>query len=82
MNTLTLKIPEALDTALRVASERRHVSKSALVRQVLEKALAQEIEQTTAAARWVSEWRGSLWGKEEAAHNEARLAHLLNKHLR
>ena len=38
MNTLTLKIPDALDAALQLASARRHLTKSAVVRKALEKA--------------------------------------------
>jgi predicted transcriptional regulator len=82
MNTLTLKIPEDLDAALRAACERRHMPKSALVREVLEHALAAELEQSAAPARWVSKWRGALREASEGATNEARLVYLLNKYLR
>ncbi len=82
MNTLTLKIPEKLDAALQAASARRQISKSALVREALEKALEAELEQATAASRWVYRWRGSLRDLSDAAVDEARLTHLLNKHLR
>lgn len=45
MNTLTLKIPESLDAAFQMASARRHISKSAVVREALENALAEELRQ-------------------------------------
>lgn len=35
MNTLTIKIPAGLDTALAQASERQHLSKSELVRRAV-----------------------------------------------
>ncbi|MFT4196063.1 hypothetical protein [Ottowia sp.] len=41
MNTLTVKIPGALEDALAAASAQDHVSKSALVRRALETYLAQ-----------------------------------------
>ncbi|MEI8323754.1 MAG: ribbon-helix-helix protein, CopG family [Betaproteobacteria bacterium] len=82
MNTLTLKIPEALDAALQVASARRHMSKSAVVREALETVLADELKQTGPAANWVSRWRGALRGKESAKPADERVAHILSKHLR
>jgi predicted transcriptional regulator len=82
MNTLTLKIPEELDAALQVASARRQISKSALVREALEKALESELKQATAASRWLSRWRGALRDIPDADVDQARLTHLVNKHLR
>lgn len=82
MNTLTLKIPESLDVALQMASARRHISKSAVVREALENALADELRQIAPAVNWVERWRGVLRGKESAAAADARMTHLLNKHLR
>ncbi len=85
MNTLTLKIPDALDTALQLASARRHMTKSAVVREALEQVLAEELKQTTPAANWLGQWRGALTGKagEQAdAADDARVAHILKKHLR
>lgn len=32
--------------------------------------------------RWLDDWRGQLLGKEQAATEEPRLSHLLDKHLR
>jgi predicted transcriptional regulator len=82
MHTLTLKIPESLDLALQSASARRHISKSALVREALEKVLVDELKQTGAAASWVQRWRGSLHSKESVAPADERVAHILSKHLR
>ncbi len=58
MNTLTLKIPQTLDDALQLASSRRQMSKSALVREALEKVLADELREAGPAAGWVERWRG------------------------
>ncbi|MDP2809529.1 MAG: CopG family transcriptional regulator [Rhodocyclaceae bacterium] len=82
MNILTLKIPDDLNIALKAASERRHLSKSALVRETLEKALAEEMAQSAPAGQWLASWRGTLRGRETAPSGDARLAHLLEKHLR
>jgi predicted transcriptional regulator len=65
MNTLTLKIPDALDTALLMASERRHMRKSAVVREALEQALADELKQTTPVANWLGQWRGTFSAKPD-----------------
>lgn len=82
MNTLTLKIPDDLNIALKAASERRHVSKSALVREALEKALSSEIAQVAPAGQWLQRWRGTLSGRETAPPDDVHLTHLLEKHLR
>lgn len=82
MNTLTLKIPESLDAALQAASARRHMSKSAVVREALEKVLADELRQTGPAVKWVARWRGVLSGKRSARPVDERVAHILSKHLR
>jgi predicted transcriptional regulator len=86
MNTLTLKIPDALGTALQLASARRHMTKSAVVREALEQVLADELKQTTPAANWLGQWRGAFAGKvsnqAEDAVGDARVAHILKKHLR
>ena len=81
MNTLTLKIPESLDAALQLASARRQMSKSAVVREALEKLLADELKQTGPAANWVNRWRGVLSGKESAQATDERVAHIQGKHL-
>jgi predicted transcriptional regulator len=82
MSTLTLEIPEELEAALHAASARRRVPPSILVREALEKALASESEPPTAADQWLPRWRGSLRDTPETAGDEARLSHLLKKHLR
>ena len=90
MNTLTLKIPDALDTALQLASARRHMSKSAVVREALEQVLADELKQTTPAANWLGQWRGAFSRKvsdqaanaSNGAEGDARVADILKKHLR
>ncbi len=63
MNTLTLKIPDTLNTALQLASARRNMTKSAVVREALEKVLADELRQTTPAASWLVQWRRALSGQ-------------------
>lgn len=78
MTTLTLKIPESLDAASQMASARRHISKSTVVR---ENALAEELRQKAPAVNWVERWRGVLSGKESTADADERVAHILNKHL-
>lgn len=86
MNTLTLKIPDALDTALQLASARRHMTKSAVVREALEQLLADELKRTTPAANWLGQWRGALStrvsGQTASTADDARVAHILQKHLR
>ena len=82
MATITLKIPDELNAALEVASARQHMSKSAVVRAALEEALALEEKAANAAAVWVGTWRGCLAGREEASPDDARLRHLLSKHVR
>ena len=97
MNTLTLKIPDTLQAALERASARRHMSKSAMVREALEKLLADELRQGTPAAQWLGQWRGVCAVQEggtvgekagvpasdpHSAADDARVAHILRKHLR
>lgn len=50
VNTLTLKIPQALDDALQIASRRRQITKSAVVRDALERTLSIELKQLGPAA--------------------------------
>jgi predicted transcriptional regulator len=82
MNTLTLKIPEALDAALQAASAKRQVSKSAVVREALEKALADELCQAGSAATWLARWRGSLRKPAAGKRPDERVADILSKHAR
>lgn len=82
MNTLTLKIPQSLDDALQLASARRQMSKSAVVREALEKTLATELTQVSPAAAWVNKWRGKMAGAALDKQGDDRLAHLMQKHLR
>lgn len=81
MNTLTLKIPQALDDALQLASARRQMSKSAVVREALEKTLAAELTQVSPSVSWINKWRGAMAGAVPFAPGDDRLAHLLRKHL-
>ena len=82
MTTLTIEIPKELESALRATSARRHISESAVVRELLEQALMSEMKPSNDAELWVAQWRGRLRGKEQAAMDDGRLSHLLNKHLR
>ena len=82
MNTLNLKIPQALDDALQLASTRRQMSKSALVREPLEKTLSDELKQTSSAAAWVNKWRGTIDSSRLVKAGNDRLKHILEKHRR
>ena len=82
MNTLTLKIPQSLHDALQRASTRRQMSKSALVREALEKTLSDELKQTSPAAAWVNKWRGAIGSATLVNAGDDRLAHILGKHIR
>lgn len=82
MNTLTLKIPQSLDDALQAASAKRQMSKSAVVREALEKTLAEELTQTSPAAGWVDRWRGIMTSSKSVKLKDDRVAHILAKHLR
>jgi predicted transcriptional regulator len=85
MNVLTLKIPEELDAALLAASRARGLSKSAVVREALEESLGRHAEGAATAERWLAHWRGRLTLSRATQTNrqtDARLAHLLAKHLR
>ena len=82
MNTLTLKIPQSLDDALQAASSKRHMSKSAIVRDALEKTLAEELQQAGPAAGWVDRWRGIMTSPKSVKPEDDRVTHILAKHLR
>lgn len=80
MNVITLKLPEELHAALKAVSAKRRLSKSAVVREALEKSLLAQGNEAAAAERWVSQWRGRLEPASKTV--DARVAHLLAKHLR
>jgi predicted transcriptional regulator len=82
MNTLTLKIPQSLDDALQASSAKRQMSKSAVVREALEKTLAEELKQASPAAGWVNRWRGIMISSNSVKVKDDRVAHILDKHLR
>lgn len=86
MNVLTLKLPEELDAALLAASRARGLSKSAVVREALEESLGRHADGAAAAERWLAQWRGRLTPPRAAPTDkraaDARLTHLLSKHLR
>jgi predicted DNA-binding protein len=87
MNVITLKIPEDLDAALRAASRKRGLSKSAIVREALEHLLRQPAGDGTLAEAWVRRWRGRLAqparkGRVGTRAKDSRLEHILAKHLR
>ena len=82
MNTLTLKIPQSLDDALQAASSKRHMSKSAMVRDALEKSLVEELKQTGPAIGWVTRWRGMMVSSRSASPKDDRVAHILSRHVR
>ncbi len=84
MNVITLKLPDDLNAALKEVSRKRGLSKSAVVREALEQSLLAQGAAAGAAERWVAQWQGSLKLPEarEVQATDARLAHLLAKHLR
>lgn len=77
MNTLTVKLPQALEQALQQASAREHLSKSVLVRRALEHYLHQQAQQggfvsaLDQADDLVGCFRG---GPDDLASNPAHLA--------
>jgi predicted transcriptional regulator len=87
MNAITLKIPEDLDVALNAASQRRGLSKSAIIREALERSLRMPAGAGTPAETWLLQWRGRL-GKPRRRKSasgrseDARLADMLAKHVR
>ncbi len=63
MTTLTLKLPEALDTQLTEAAKRRHSRKTALALQAIEAYLAQDTRPETSSKQpTVAELAGHLIG--------------------
>lgn len=78
MNTLTIKIPERLESEITAACAAEHVSKSALVRRAIEVYLAQR-QSASAGAPSALERAGDLvgcfsGGPEDLASNPAHLA--------
>lgn len=47
VKTITVRLPDEMDSALEAVSEQRRVSKSVILREALEKTLAREVSQTT-----------------------------------
>jgi predicted transcriptional regulator len=82
MRTLTLKISDELDTALRVASTRQQIGKSEFVRQALGTALENELRETEAASRWLARWSARFVLANENVLDDAHLKRLLRKHLK
>lgn len=84
MHVLTLKLPDDLNAALQEVSARRGLSKSAIVREALEQSLLAQGVAAGAAERWVEQWQGCLKlpAAGDAENTDARLAHLLTKHVR
>lgn len=84
MNVITLKLPDDLNAALKEVSRKRGMSKSAVVREALQESLLAQGQTASAAERWVAQWQGRLQlpSANEAAAADARLAHLLARHLR
>jgi predicted transcriptional regulator len=80
MNAITLKLPDDLHAALNEVSRARGLSKSAVVREALEQSLLAQGAAAGAAERWVAQWQGRLALPEGT--DDARLSHLLAKHVR
>ncbi len=81
MAQLTLEIADDLNAVLTEASQRRHRPKSEIARELLEQVLLHR-PTAGAAQHWLSNWRGSLREKPQDELEDARLAHLIGKHLR
>jgi predicted transcriptional regulator len=83
MNVITLKLPDDLNAALNEVSRQRGLSKSAVVREALAQALLAQGVTASAAERWVAKWRGQLkLADADRESGDARLAHLLAKHVK
>ena len=72
MKTLTVRIPQSLDDALQRASVQRHMSKSAMVREALEKTLASELDQGDQPQRGSSS--GAAYWLQSIQHHPAMRA--------
>ena len=84
MHVISLKLPDDLHTALIEASRQRGLSKSAVVREALAQSLLAQGIAASAAQQWVAQWQGllKLPSASAADATDARLAHLLAKHVR
>ncbi len=71
-------------SALTEVSRKRGLSKSAVVREALERSLLAQGVAAGAAERWVARWQGCLKlpGAKDVDSNSDRLTHLLEKHHR
>ncbi len=84
MNIISLKLPDDLNAALKEVSRKRGLSKSAVVREALERSLLAQGAAAGAAERWVSQWQGRLRlpAAGDVESTDPRLAQLLSKHVR
>ena len=84
MNVITLKLPDNLNAALHEVSRKRGLSKSAVVREALERSLLAEGATASTAERWVEQWQGSLKlvPPDAGSAVDQRLAYLVAKHVR
>ena len=81
MAQLTFEIADELDAALIDASQRRHKPKTEVARELLEQVLLHS-PKAGAAQSWLTNWRSCMQEESLDDLGEARLAHLLEKHLR
>lgn len=82
MATITLKVPDAVNVLLESESARRQISKSALVREAIERTLLLRPQRESAARRWLQRWSGALVGAESLVADDSRLEAILAKHLK
>ena len=80
MTQLTLEIADELEAALVNVSRRRHKPKTEVARELLEQVLLHR-PSAGAARNWLSNWRGSVQEESPDDLDDARLSHLLDKHL-
>jgi Arc/MetJ-type ribon-helix-helix transcriptional regulator len=71
MTTVTLKMPEPLARQVRVAAEKRHTSRSAIVRQAVEKYINADIpdSEQPSAFDLVKEFAGAVKGPADLSSN-------------
>ena len=71
MNTVSLKVPDPLATAITETARQKGVSKSALIREALTEYLGRlETEQTGSALSRVADLEGILSGPEDLSVNK------------